>query len=218
METSESIAKISAALVKAQGKLQPAIKTAKNEAFKRNGKASSYATLHDCITIAQPVLAECELAIVGGICGHEYVSRLVHSSGEWFQNRIPLPSGVSTAQQLIAAQTYFRRASYALINLSADEDDDGNEANKLGGFGKPAPAVGIGVHSPLGDTNPNNEAAQKYAHCLRTAVGLDDLDAIKGYANDLKNEGEEMYRDVWSLLDSKTRSRIKAVLAQKEAA
>ncbi len=77
---------------------------------------------------------------------------------------------------------------------------------------------GIGIHSPLGDTNPNNEAAQKYAHCLRTAVGLDDLDAIKGYASDLKNEGEEMYRDVWSLLDSKTRSRIKAVLAQKEAA
>jgi hypothetical protein len=217
METSESIVKISAALVKAQGKLQPALKTAKNEAFKRNGKASSYATLHDCITTAQPVLAECELAIVGGICGHEYVARLIHSSGEWFQNRIPLPSGVSTAQQLIAAQTYFRRASYALINLSADEDDDGNEANKLGNFGKPAAAVGIGVHSPLGDTKPSEEAVQ-YATCLAKAVVSDDLAAIKGYAADLKNEGEEMYRNVWALLDSKTRSRIKSVLATKEAA
>jgi hypothetical protein len=214
METSESIAKISAALVKAQGKLQPALKTAKNEAFKRNGKASSYATLHDCITTAQPVLAEFELAIVGGICGHEYVARLIHSSGEWFQNRIPLPSGVSTAQQLIAAQTYFRRASYALINLSADEDDDGNEAAKAGTYTKPVAAVGIGVHSPLGDVAVTPEV-EAYANALRNAV---DPVAVKQIAADLHGEGEETYRAVWTQLDSKTRSRIKTILATKEAA
>jgi hypothetical protein len=213
METSESIVKISAALVKAQGKLQPALKTAKNEAFKRNGKASSYATLHDCITTAQPVLAEFELAIVGGICGHEYVSRLVHSSGEWIQNRIPLPSGVSTAQQLIAAQTYFRRASYALINLSADEDDDGNEANKLGTFGKPV-QPGIGIHSPIGDVTVTPEV-EAYASALKAAT---DPEAIKQIAADLHGEGEEVYRSVWNLLPSNIRSNIKKVLSQKEAA
>jgi hypothetical protein len=41
---------------------------------------------------------------------------------------------------------------------------------------------------------------------------------IQQLAADLKEEGEETYRAVWSLLDSKTRSNIKKVLATKEAA
>ena len=213
METSESIVKISAALVKAQGKLKPALKTATNDAFKRNGKGSTYATLNDCVLTAQPVLAECELAIVGGICGHEYISRLIHSSGEWIQNRIPLPSGVTTAQQLIACQTYFRRASYALINLSTDDDDDGNEAAKVGTYTKPV-TPGIGVHNPIGDVEINDEV-RAYADSFRTAV---DPIVIKQLAADLKEEGEETYRAVWSLLDSKTRSNIKKILDTKVAA
>jgi hypothetical protein len=77
--------------------------------------------------------------------------------------------------------------------------------------------VGIGVHNPLGETAPNDDA-QKYATTLRLAVAKDDVAGITQTAADLKTEGEEMYRDVWSLLDSKTRSRIKAVLATKEIA
>jgi hypothetical protein len=34
----------------------------------------------------------------------------------------------------------------------------------------------------------------------------------------LHDEGEERYRAVWSLLDSKVRSSIKKILADKEAA
>ncbi len=205
METSASIAKISAALVKAQGELKPAIKTATNDAFKRNGKGSSYATLNDCVLTAQPILAKYELAIIGGICGHEYVSRLIHSSGEWFQNRIPLPSGVSTAQQLIACQTYFRRASYALINLSADEDDDGNEAATAGGWNhKPADDLGKKI---------DTKVVNKYAKAIIDAQ--DDQDKLWSIWAEVK-EDHDLAVAVWGALPASIKNRVTDAKAAKE--
>ncbi len=205
METSASIAKISAALVKAQGELKPALKTATNDAFKRNGKGSSYATLNDCVLTAQPILAKYELAIIGGICGHEYVSRLIHSSGEWFQNRIPLPSGVSTAQQLIACQTYFRRASYALINLSADEDDDGNEAATAGGWNhKPADDLGKKV---------DTKVVNKYAKAIIDAQ--DDQDKLWSIWAEVK-EDHDLAVAVWGALPASIKNRVTDAKAAKE--
>jgi hypothetical protein len=38
------------------------------------------------------------------------------------------------AQQLGSATTYLRRQTYSLVGLAPDEDDDGNEVAKVGGF------------------------------------------------------------------------------------
>lgn len=97
----------------------------------------------------------------------------------------------------------------AVANMVGDEDDDANQAT-----GKPSPAIGIGVHNPIGDVEVNDEV-KAYAESFRTAV---DPIVIKQLAADLKEEGEETYRAVWSLLDSKTRSNIKKILETKAAA
>ena len=73
---------------------------------------------------------------------------------------------------------------------------------------------GIGVHNPLGDVEVNDEV-RAYADSFRTAT---DPIVIRQLAADLKEEGEETYRAVWSLLDSKTRSGIKRILDTKAAA
>jgi hypothetical protein len=218
METSEQINELAAALAKAQGKLKPALKTATNDAFKRNGKGSKYATLNDCVTTAHPTLSECGLALINGIYGHEFVARLVHSSGQWIQQRIPIPGDMTkmTVQQLLACQTYLRRASYSLVGLSTDEDDDGNEAAQVGTFQQQL-KPGIGIHSPLGDVDVTDQD-KLYASLFINAVKTSDNVRIHQLHMDLHNEGEERYRAVWSLLDSKVRSTVKKVLAEKEAA
>jgi hypothetical protein len=121
-----------------------------------------------------------------------------------------MPVSKADAQGFGSAATYARRYHLmAVANVVGDEDDDANQAT-----GKPAAAVGIGVHSPLGDVAVTPEA-EAYANALRNAV---DPVAVKQIAADLHGEGEETYRAVWAQLDSKTRSRIKTILATKEAA
>ena len=69
---------------------------------------------------------------------------------------------------------------------------------------------------PLGrdELNINGDHA-KYANDLRLALEANATDAVKAISADLQEEGEEFYRAVWSLLDSKTRSEIKKILAAK---
>jgi hypothetical protein len=215
MQTSEQVNEIFAALSAAQGKLKPALKTAINDAFKRNGKGSAYATLNDCVETANPTLSEHGLCIIQGINGTEFIARVGHKSGQWYQTSVPIPGDITkmTIQQLIAIQTYLRRATYSLVGLSFDDDDDGNEAAKAGTFrGTPAPAGWD--HKPIGDVTVNADA-QKYAEAFIKALDGGDVRAVH---NDLTSEGEELYRATWSLLDSKTRSTIKKLLAEKAAA
>ena len=93
MRTSETIAAIAPAIVAAFGKIEGAAKSAKNEAFKRGNTVSTYATLADAIKASQSVLAENGLATIQGV--GELVddgnlrcilitTRLLHTSGEWF--------------------------------------------------------------------------------------------------------------------------------------
>ena len=135
MRTSDTITAISPAIVKALGKIEGAAKTAANEAFKRGGKASTYATLADAIDASRDVLCECELAIMQGV--GEIVdncilitTRLLHTSGEWFETTVTIPLGKIDAQGLGSATTYGRRyALMAMLNM-APIDDDGNAAQR----------------------------------------------------------------------------------------
>jgi hypothetical protein len=104
----------------------------------------------------------------------------------------------------------------AVCGVVGDDDDDANTAT-----GKPAGPVavnqgkGIGVHSPLGDVAPDDNAV-RYADALKEALTEGD-DRVKVVYADLHAEGEEMTRAAWSLLDSKTRSAIKQILGKKAA-
>jgi hypothetical protein len=75
--------------------------------------------------------------------------------------------------------------------------------------------AGIGVHSPLGDVTPTDSAVV-YSDSIRENIG--NPERIAEIHADLHEEGEELYRAVWSLLDSKTRSAFKKIIDQKKAA
>ena len=215
MKTSDSTAELFGALAKAQGEMKSALKTAINSAFARGqSPGSKYATLADSAEAAHPALSKHGLCMIQCFDGGEFVARIGHASGQWVEGRWPVPGDLSkmTIQQLIACQTYLRRASYALVGLVSDDDDDGNEAAKAGALNI---RKGIGIHSPLGDVAIDDRAV-KYADAFREALEGGD---VRSVAADMRDEDghEELYRATWSLLDSKARTAIKKILSEKAA-
>lgn len=61
--------------------------------------------------------------------GPALVTRLLHESGQWMECEIALPALGNNPQAFGSAVTYVRRyAISAMLNISADEDDDANRA------------------------------------------------------------------------------------------
>jgi hypothetical protein len=135
MRSSDSLSKISPAVVAALAEMEGVTKDATNPAFKRDGKAIGYATLEAVIDASKPVLAKHNLAVMQG--GGAYASgalaittRLVHDSGEWIESTMEIPLAKSDPQGAGSAVSYGRRyALMALLNMPA-VDDDGNAATR----------------------------------------------------------------------------------------
>jgi hypothetical protein len=139
MRQSESIAKLAAALVKAQAEVQNATKDSKNPHFK-----SSYASLASVLDTTKPVLAKYGLAVVqmpgfaDGCATLDCV--IVHESGEWMGGTAGAPLQKNDPQGVGSALTYLRRYSLAALAGITQEDDDGNAAShgqSNGGYAKP---------------------------------------------------------------------------------
>lgn len=135
MKRSEQINEIAAAMAKAQGAIQPAVKDAKNEAFKRGDKVSKYADLAAVWqAIRQPFsdngLAVFQQATLGEF-GVQITTLMTHSSGQWIEfEPITVPVFKRDAHGVGSATTYGRRfALCAVAGVVADEDDDGNSAS-----------------------------------------------------------------------------------------
>jgi hypothetical protein len=71
---------------------------------------------------------------------------------------------------------------------------------------------GIGVHSPLGDVVLTDKSTV-YADAFREALTKTDED-VRRVDDDLREEGQEAYVAVWSLLNSKERKAIKTALGK----
>jgi len=203
------LGEIGAALAKAQAEMSNPKFDKTNPHFKN--KFASLAAVRDAVV---PVLAKHGISclqdlrnVTGGVACSTI---LLHTSGQSMTfGPLEMPVSKNDAQGFGSAATYARRYHLmAVANVVGDEDDDANQAT-----GKPAAAVGIGIHSPLGDTAVTPEV-ETYANALRVAT---DREVIRQLAADLHGEGEEVYRNVWALLDSKVRSNIKRVLADKVA-
>jgi len=132
MKTSESIVKISAAIVAAQSEVKGAFKDGKNSFFKNaQGQATSYATLDSVIEAAREALAKHKLAVLQApikLDGEFYVeTRIQHESGEFYEVLTPLLFAKQDMQAFGSAITYAKRyALGSLLNISTDGDDDGN--------------------------------------------------------------------------------------------
>lgn len=129
MTTSEQINELAVALAKAQAAMKNATLNKVNPHFK-----SKYADLAGIRDAVVPVLAAHGIAVVQTLdaasegVAYCVLTRLIHSSGQWIESLCPIPS-VPDMQKMGSAITYARRYSLsAICGISADEDDDGNEA------------------------------------------------------------------------------------------
>lgn len=130
IETSPEIAKLAAALHKAQAVMGGAVKDAKNPAFK-----SKYATLETVIDAAKPALNEAGVFFTqapGSVSETllDVTTMLIHAeSGQWMRSTVQVPLPKRDPQGLGSAITYARR--YALMSVLGmpAEDDDGNAAS-----------------------------------------------------------------------------------------
>ncbi|MCE7073673.1 ERF family protein [Dyadobacter sp. CY327] len=149
METTKGLME---ALLKAQLALSNPIKSATNPHFK-----SKYATLPDIRDMVTPILAEFGLFITQPVqvtdLGAALQTLIVHPESEgYLQSMMPLMLEKQTPQGMGSAITYARRyALCSILNIAADEDDDGNSASA----GKPSkPEKAIDLSGRMAD-NPD---------------------------------------------------------------
>lgn len=155
MRSSDTLTKISPALVAAVNSMAGVAKTTENDGFKKNGKASKYATLADCIEASRAALSANGLCVIQGpgatnteaktLC---ITTRIIHSSGEWIETDFDMPLTKWSPHEAGSATTYGRRfALMAMLGLAPVEDDDGNAASGLKVEKNPS----ISVHSDSPD-------------------------------------------------------------------
>lgn len=130
MQHSDTIGKLADALAKAQAEIKAIGKDRTNPHFKNR-----YATLDAILDTIRPTLAKHGLSVVQGASdtttGFNVETWLVHSSGEYIANVVAVPVSKQDAQGVGSALTYGRRYGVsALLALSTDEDDDGEQAVK----------------------------------------------------------------------------------------
>jgi hypothetical protein len=127
MKTSESTQKISPDLIVAQSKIKHATKDSNNPHFKND-----YASLESVIDATKAALLENNIVLMQGMSedGNVLVTRLQHSSGEFFETYVKLVLSKQDMQGLGSAITYARRYALAAICNISQQDDDGNGASE----------------------------------------------------------------------------------------
>lgn len=186
MNKSESIAKISAALVKAQSEMGNAVKDSKNPFFKSN-----FATLNAVREASLPVLNKHGVGVFQPttvIDGKLYVeTTAIHESGEYIAGLYEVVTGKANDPQATgAAVSYARRyALQALVNIGAD-DDDAESAMGRGHKEKPKTEV------KLSDVEKSNLVEQA------KAAGVEETPVKKGGFGVKKAEVAAGSEDGWS--------------------
>jgi hypothetical protein len=168
MKSSDTLTKISPALVSAVNSMEGVAKTTENDGFKKNGKVSKYATLSDCIDASRAALSANGLCVIQGpgatnteaktLC---ITTRIVHESGEWIETDFDMPLTKWSPHEAGSATTYGRRfALMAMLGLAPVEDDDGNAASGL--KVEKNPSISVHPEGPdfWGAEGPGMSAAQ----------------------------------------------------------
>lgn len=145
-QMSATITHLVESLVAANQEFKEILKTETNPVYH-----SKYADLPAIISATRPTLSKHGLTVIQapGLIDKEKITvttLLSHVSGEWIKTETSLPvtnrqrnketgeyENVITPQSAGAAITYARRYAYsAMLNIAADEDDDGNKASGVG--------------------------------------------------------------------------------------
>ncbi|MEO7399061.1 MAG: ERF family protein [Ilumatobacteraceae bacterium] len=129
MNRSDTILKLTAALLLVQQEMEPAIKSSSNPFFK-----SKYADLNAIRDACIPLLNKHKITILQpttNIAGKNFVETiLLHEEGEWISSLTEVISDkINNAQSQGSGISYARRYGLqSLLNMGA-EDDDGNAAS-----------------------------------------------------------------------------------------
>lgn len=131
MEMSEQIGELAKALAKAQAMIKNAAKDSTNPHFK-----SQYADLASCWEAARVPLSSNGLSVAQGISRIENkvacTTILMHESGQWLKDTMPMTPQQQTPQGDGSCVTYVRRYTFCAMVGISQGDDDGNEASDKG--------------------------------------------------------------------------------------
>ncbi len=182
MEQSATILEIAKALSKMQGEMKSVPKDSTNPFFKMR-----YASI-DAVwdTIRKPLSAN-GLSVIQTTYEQEgkifLETMLLHTSGEWFKGYLPINAIKSDPQAIGSAITYARRYSLsAILGVSADDDDDGEEAT---GHGKDANKQ---VSQKVVDEINKGESAKEH-YCLEHKTEFFMRGKMKSFAHPIKDAG-----------------------------
>ena len=214
MKSSESVAKLAAALLKVQAELPPITKGSRNPHFN-----ASYASLDAIMEIVRPILAKHELSVVqggagpttndaGNISGVAVETLLLHASGEWLSCVLALPLEKATAQGVGSAITYARRYGVsAVLALSTEEDDDGNAASQRRATPKRQQPPTRPAQAPRAEKP--EEVVLWFGHNKGKALGALDNDTLEGLVEwaSADEEKQEKFKDLISAASAVIRSR-----------
>jgi hypothetical protein len=204
MEKSESIVKLSKALVKMQSEMGAASRLSDNPYFKSKyadlasvKEATRLPLLNNGLTITQFVGE-----YVAGVMSLETI--ILHESGEYMSRVASIPIAKADCHAATAGVTYLRRTSIAAVCNLMQEDDDGNAAADPKKRGK-------GAHSPLMGSLEELTAGELVT-AKAVAIGMDEAHKIGNvkeahrlfYGNGLSNEMKE---GIWELLKNNSKCR-----------
>jgi hypothetical protein len=198
MKTSEQINEIAAALSKAQGEIR---NPEKNKTVEKKGTSKAgkpydysfmYADLPSTYDKNREVLAKYNLCHIAATEVFEKYtllsSRLIHSSGQWFESSLPVPDG--GPEDIAGDLTFYRRYLYnGLIGIAGEDDLDDNQRNKTKN------------HSPVLPKNSISDAQRKRLFVLLGLAGFNEeilkLEMDKRYKKTSTKElTQEEYKDL----------------------
>jgi ERF superfamily len=219
MKTSESQANLAKALFLAWGKF-PAIEKKKDgQAGHRQFKYAPFDAILDAV---KPVLIECGLMLTQGTDGHNLVTRLDHpASGEWRETMMPMNAEHANMQSYGIEMTYRRRyAAVAMLGIVTEDDTDGlggrdkKKGTNFTNDGPPSGSARSTMKDSLEALQPEIQRAMRTTaeHMTKAMPRAGDALSIFDIAagNWPDEDKNELKKAVWYLLDSKTRSAIKA--------
>ena len=209
MNKSDSISNLTASLVKAQAKIEGAIKDKLNPHFR-----SKYADLSAVVEAIRKPATDAGLAWTQIMHDADNAARvetvILHSSGEWLScGCISVPVSKSDAQGYGSALTYARRYGLSAAFGVAPEDDDGNAAAAA----KPllaepiTPAGGARERLSPEQVDKVDQVASSMLDWINTGSFED---AVIVGENAQLDADERVY--LWSQFDSKQRSAMKKTI------
>jgi hypothetical protein len=195
MQHSEKIDELATALAKAQAVMTGALKDSANPFFK-----SRYADLESVWTACRKALTEHGLSVVQSASATEggvaVTTMLLHSSGQWMRDTLPLNPKDMSPQGIGSAITYGRRYGLAAIAGVYQTDDDAEAAH---GRGK--------QQEPQVSETEAKLLASNFKAALKTGIDGRVFDI-----HQQANADQELYSAAWSFLSAPERREIKAAI------